>query len=304
VEEKTLQEITDALLESYDLQHPESPRLPAVDQVVSVLGQVKRILFPGYYVEETIPVSDRRFRVGTWLGQLAIDLTLIVDKAFAFASINPHQRPGPVDAKRIVEAFIRSLPEIRSALLLDAHAALAGDPAAHSIDEVILTYPGFKAISTHRVAHWLYHAQVPFLPRMMAEHAHTQTGVDIHPGATIGHSIFIDHGTGVVVGETTVIGNSVKIYQGVTLGALSVQRDQAGSKRHPTIGDNVVIYAGATVLGGSTVVGEGVTLGANVWVTDSVAPQTTVVENLKTLSFRHHPHPLPPGEVGVRHSKK
>ena len=305
VDEKTLQDITDALLKSYDLPQLESPRLPAVDGVVAVLGQIKRILFPGYYVEECIPFSSQRFRVGTWLGQLAGDLGQIIEKACAFAKSNALNPDFEIDVDVVVEGFIRALPGIRAELLLDAHAALEGDPAAQSIEEVILTYPGFNAISTHRIAHWLYLARVPFLPRMMAEHAHTQTGVDIHPGATIGRRFFIDHGTGVVIGETTVIGDAVKIYQGVTLGALSVQRTEAGSKRHPTIEDNVVIYAGATVLGGATRVGCGATLGANVWVTEPVPAKTTVVESVKALSFRNHEHSLPPQDGdGSRQSTK
>ena len=157
------------------------------------------------------------------------------------------------------DQFLTVLPDLRDLLRQDAEAALMGDPAARSVEEIILTYPGFQAITVHRVAHWLHSQGVPFIPRIMSEHAHTLTGIDIHPGATIGTRFFIDHGTGVVIGETTEIGNEVKIYQGVTLGALSVERGFAGSKRHPTLEDRVVIYAGATVLGGDTVVGQGAT---------------------------------------------
>ncbi|MCA9547708.1 MAG: serine acetyltransferase, partial [Myxococcales bacterium] len=179
------------------------------------------------------------------------------------------------EARRIAADFVACLPHIRMALKLDAQAALDGDPAAGSLEEVILTYPGFEAITVHRIAHWLYDAEVPYIPRAMAEHAHMRTGIDLHPGARIGQRFFIDHGTGVVIGETTEIGDDVKIYQGVTLGALSVHRRFAGAKRHPTLEDGVVIYAGATVLGGETVIGRNAVIGGNVWLTASVPPDTT-----------------------------
>ena len=179
-------------------------------------------------------------------------------------------------AGRVVERFAAALPELRRRLLLDAEAMLDGDPAAESLDEVIAAYPGFLAIAIHRLAHELFLARVPVLPRLLAEVAHTRTGVDIHPGATIGASFCIDHGTGVVVGETAVIGDHVKLYQGVTLGALSVAKAAAGTKRHPTIGDRVVLYANATVLGGDTVVGADSVVGGNAFVTSSVPPSSLV----------------------------
>jgi serine O-acetyltransferase len=166
--------------------------------------------------------------------------------------------------------FISKLPAVLQALELDAQAMFYGDPAAVSVDEVILSYPGFFAVAVHRIAHVLQEIGVPLLPRLLSEHAHQRTGIDIHPGAKIGRSFAIDHGTGIVIGETAVIGNGVKLYQGVTLGALSVQKDLAKKKRHPTIGDNVVIYAGATILGGETIIGHDSIVGANAWVTDPV----------------------------------
>ncbi len=177
---------------------------------------------------------------------------------------------GSETADQVTTAFADSLPRVHAALLEDGEAILAGDPAAESLDEVVAAYPGFLAIAIHRVAHELYVLQVPILPRLLAEVAHTRTGVDIHPGATIGRGFCIDHGTGVVVGETAVIGDLVKLYQGVTLGALSVVKTLAGHKRHPTIGDRVVIYANATVLGGDTTVGSDSIIGGNVFVTSSV----------------------------------
>ena len=182
-------------------------------------------------------------------------------------------------ADRVVPAFAEALPEVHARLVLDAEAITAGDPAAESIDEVVAAYPGFLAIATYRLAHELYRQGVPLLPRLMAEVAHTRTGIDIHPGATIGRSFCIDHGTGVVVGETAVIGDDVKLYQGVTLGALSVAKSAAGTKRHPTIADRVVIYAGATVLGGDTVVGEDCVIGGNVFLTSSVPAGSIVYQS-------------------------
>lgn len=185
------------------------------------------------------------------------------------------------EAERVMGIFFERLPRTRELLKLDVVAAYKGDPAARSFSEIILSYPGLRAITTHRVAHELYQLDVPLIPRIMTESVHQRTGIEIHPGATIGESFFIDHGTGVVVGETAVIGNRVRMYQGVTLGARSVKTDDAGlphktGKRHPTIEDDVVIYPGATILGGDTVIGQGATIGGNVWLTRSVPPGVTI----------------------------
>ena len=186
-------------------------------------------------------------------------------------------------AEESAYTFLESLPRIRRLLAKDIQAAYDGDPAAHCIDEIILSYPAAYAITAYRVGHELHNMGVPILPRMLTELAHSRTGIDIHPGAQIGESFFIDHGTGVVIGETTVIGNHVKLYQGVTLGALSFPKDEKGrlirgQKRHPTIEDNVVIYSGATILGGDTTIGEGCVIGGNVWLTESVPPRTRVMQ--------------------------
>jgi serine O-acetyltransferase len=178
-------------------------------------------------------------------------------------------------------AFVESLPQIRDALLLDAQAIYDGDPAANSTDEVILSYPGFLSIALYRIAHELCGHNVPLIPRMLTEVAHRDTGIDIHPGAKIGPSFAIDHGTGIVIGETSEIGSHVKLYQGVTLGALSVEKHMAESKRHPTIGDRVVIYANATILGGDTMIGDGTIVGGNVWITQSVAANSVVTPTAK-----------------------
>ena len=176
----------------------------------------------------------------------------------------------------LVSTYTEQLPNFHTLLKEDAEAIWKGDPAASSIDEVILAYPGFLAIAVYRIAHWLHLEKVPVVPRMITEHAHRLTGVDIHPGATIGRSFVIDHGTGVVIGETTIIKDNVKIYQGVTLGALSVAKSLANKKRHPTIERDVVIYANATILGGETVIGAGSVVGGNVWLTESVSPGSRV----------------------------
>lgn len=189
---------------------------------------------------------------------------------------------GPSPAAELATWFLESLPSLRERLLEDARAISAWDPAAEELDEVILAYPGFLAIAVHRIAHEFYRMKVPVFPRLLAEWAHTRTGIDIHPGASVGQSFAIDHGTGIVIGETSVIGDRVKIYQGVTLGALSVQKGLAGNKRHPTIEDDVVIYAGATILGGSTVVGRKAIIGGNTWITASV-PSGSVVINTPQL---------------------
>ncbi len=181
-----------------------------------------------------------------------------------------------IDCERIVNQFYESLPKIRLMLLDDADAISEGDPAAKNTMEVIRTYPGFFAIAAHRIAHQLYLLELPYVPRIFAEHTHSLTGIDIHPGATIGQRFCIDHGTGIVIGETTHIGDDVKIYQGVTLGALSVEKSMAQTKRHPTIENNVVIYAGATILGGKTIVGHHSIIGGNVWITKSIEPNSTV----------------------------
>jgi serine O-acetyltransferase len=180
------------------------------------------------------------------------------------------------DAEPVVRAFFERMPAVHAALVLDAEAIVRGDPAAESLEEVIIAYPGFLATAVHRVAHELYRLEVPLFPRVLSEWSHRETGIDIHPGARIGTGFAIDHGTGVVIGETSEIGDRVRIYQGVTLGAMAVSKKLANRKRHPTIGDDVVIYANATILGGNTVVGAGSVIGGNVWLTNSIPPRSVV----------------------------
>jgi serine O-acetyltransferase len=189
------------------------------------------------------------------------------------------------DPAAIAAAFFQSLPEIHRQLMIDATAIERGDPAAESVDEVIVAYPGFLAIAVHRIAHRFRELGVPILPRVLTEWAHERTGIDIHPGATVGHPFIIDHGTGIVVGETAVIGNNVKLYQGVTLGALSVTKSLASTRRHPTIENDVVIYANATILGGETVIGRGSVIGGNTWITSSV-PSNSIVYQRSEVHVR------------------
>lgn len=188
-----------------------------------------------------------------------------------------------LDPNTIVFDFFSQLESIKDILLEDAQLIMDFDPAASSIEEVILSYPGFSAITVHRLAHALYQQKVPLIPRMMSEWAHSKTGIDINPGAAIGYPFFIDHGTGVVIGETAIIGNNVKIYQGVTLGALAVRKEDAKSKRHPTIEDNVIIYAGSTILGGNTVIGKDSIIGGNTWITKSIPPFSVVYHKNQTV---------------------
>ena len=310
-----LKQLTKGLVESYDAYPTRADRgepLPSFEAIVGIMEEVRRLLFPGFYADEYLPTLSRDYRVGHWLAKLHQALTRVLSLALSHErSRRDQNRPEPceraesaqsrrsarvesllnsedlcAEADRLAAKLLESLPELRRKLILDARAALEGDPAASNLEEVILTYPGFEAITTHRFAHLLYQECIPYLPRALSEYAHARTGIDLRPGAQIGDSFFIDHGTGVVIGETTVIGNRVKIYQGVTLGALSVKRSLSGSKRHPTIEDDVVIYAGATVLGGQTVIGEGAVIGGNVWIVDSIPSLSTVIG--KPPSFKMH----------------
>jgi serine O-acetyltransferase len=242
---------------------------------------------------------------GLWqLGGVLWDLAFVVHRVTAHRC--PPSGLCPVLAESLAQAAALGdeLPALRAVLATDAEAALDGDPAAHGLDEVIATYPGFFATLVYRLAHSLHRAGIPLLPRLLTEWAHSATGIDIHPGAVIGPRFFIDHGTGVVIGETTVIGASVTIYQGVTLGALNFPRDGdghiiRGRKRHPTIEDRVVIYAEATILGGDTVVGHDSEIGGNVWLTKSVPPHTKVTAPARLEHARRRPAPAPDGEGGT-----
>lgn len=290
-----LRGITREVVDSYgafrDPAHHLDPerRLPSRPAVTRILDNLFAVLYPGFYGVQHLTRDNVEYHVGALLDDIAADLYEQVRLACEFSEPPGEGDVSAGDRERIarkaeaaVERFLGRLAELRRLLVLDAGAAMEGDPAARSFAEIVLAYPGLEAITIQRIAHELWNLGVPLLPRIMTEHAHSRTGIDIHPGAKIGESFFIDHGTGVVVGETAEIGRNVKIYQGVTLGALSFPKDAGGQllrgvKRHPTLRDNVVVYAGATILGGDTVVGEGAVIGGNTWVIESVPPGEKVL---------------------------
>lgn len=291
--ERRLASVVEGILESYrdhgNINHLEGSNLPARSEVSELLDDLLSVVFPGYFNYEPLDELTARYFVGARCARILRRLEKVTGRALAVDC--PGAGASAEELGRVAHEhaldLLQAIPSIRELLASDVQAALAGDPAACSDAEIIMSYPGVTAIAGHRLAHHLYRRRVPLLPRMIAEILHSRTGIDIHPGATIGHSFFIDHGTGVVIGETSMIGNRVKLYQGVTLGALSIKSREAGRKaqRHPTIEDDVTVYAGATILGGDTVIGRGSTIGGNVWLTRSVPPGTTVVLDTPSLRF-------------------
>ncbi|ADV61915.1 serine O-acetyltransferase [Isosphaera pallida ATCC 43644] len=287
-EDRIIDELTRRLVETYDecqgINHFDHLPLPSYEAVVSILNDLMELLFPGYGKRQSVKLAQASYFVGGLLGDLHPRIASQIRRAFRHDCRSPvEDQDFEVVSRDLAYRLLDQLPEIRRILKEDVQAAYDGDPAASGLDEIIFCYPGLKAIAIHRIAHVLHNAGVPLIPRMMTEHAHTLTGIDIHPGATIGPRFFIDHGTGVVIGETTVIGSNVKLYQGVTLGALSFPRDEAtgklirGQKRHPTLENDVVIYANATILGGQTVIGHHSVIGSSCWITRSVAPHSTIL---------------------------
>ncbi|MBI1290546.1 serine acetyltransferase [bacterium] len=271
-------------------RHIDMGPLPNHGEVVEIIGMMRALLFPGYFGRQNLASKSLPYHVGSLLADIHDRLLHQVEDAFLHEAIR-NQRP--VDglreqAQSIIRDFLATIPTLRAILGTDAQAAFDGDPAASSIGEIIFSYPGFFAITVFRIAHELYLRGVPLIPRIMTEHAHSLTGVDLHPGATVDEYFFIDHGTGVVIGETTVIGKRVKIYQGVTLGALSTRGGQRlrGAKRHPTLQDEVTVYSGASILGGETVVGAGAVISSNVFVTKSVPANTRVTVKNPELQYR------------------
>ena len=274
--------------------------LPSRDAIVSVIDKLRELLFPGYFGQLAVTSESLPFHVGNLLAEIRAQVTDQIYHCLCFA--HPGHEGEPVDSpcrKRsaaLTRRFLRRIPAIRRMLALDAQAAYDGDPAAKCLDEVIYCYPGFYAITVYRQAHELLGLGVPLMPRIMTEHAHSVTGCDIHPGARIGKSFFIDHATGVVIGETSRIGRNVKIYQGVTLGALSFPKDERGRvikglQRHPTIRNDVTLYANATILGGKTVIGRGATIGGNTFITESVPAHTVVGQKSPLLTLRSRRSP-------------
>jgi serine O-acetyltransferase len=268
--------------------------MPARSSVVEILDKVVRLLYPGYFS----PARLIEVNVPYYFGQQVTDLYQVLSEQIAFAIRHDCRRFNlpctrcEERGQRTAIEFLRAVPLIQEKLAKDVAAAYEGDPAAKYYDEIIFSYPGLFAITVYRIAHHLHILEVPLIPRIMTEYAHGQTGIDIHPGVSVGESFFIDHGTGVVIGETATIGNHVRIYQGVTLGALSLSKEECeqlrNQKRHPTIEDNVIIYANATILGGNTVIGARSVIGGNVWLTESVPPDTTVFLKKPELIFRQN----------------
>ncbi|MDR0494441.1 MAG: serine acetyltransferase [Treponema sp.] len=284
----------DSLMEAYGLygmvNHAGGANLPGRENIARIVQGLDELIFPGFRENRGLDHSNLRLITAEKVNRLARELIHEIEKSLAFSvrsgSLNCGHGGCHAAAELIVESFFEELPSIRRSLSLDMQACFRGDPAAKSFDEVILSYPGFQAVTVHRLAHFFHKAQVPLIPRMMSELVHGKTGIDIHPGAQIGESFFIDHGTGIVIGETAVIGANVKFYQGVTLGALSVKKEEGNVKRHPTIEDDVTIYANATILGGKTVIGKGSVIGGNVWITGPVPPGTTVYTQAEKQTLR------------------
>lgn len=278
----TTDEMTTRILDSYKtyggINADSAHNFPNRQNVINALQDILSLLFPGFRTAEYLDENNLRYATGERINRIISTLTVEIQKTMCYLAKTADSQKNPCLqlAENAARALIEEIPEIRRKLYLDTKAALDGDPAAQSMEEIILSYPGLEAVAVHRIAHFLHINGIPIIPRIMSEYIHGKTGIDINPGATIGESFFIDHGTGVVIGETCVIGNNVKIYQGVTLGALSVRKELKAKKRHPTIEDNVTIYAGATILGGSTVIGAGSTIGGNTWVTKSVPPESII----------------------------
>ena len=283
--------LIDGILDSYDryglINRNHTEDFPNRQNVVSILSDLQTIVFPGFRAAEDIDSVNIRYITGQKVNNIIANLTREIQKALIYTKSQNCKKEDLVNiaeshcfklAEKTAIALIEEIPEIRRKIQLDVKAAFSGDPAAKSNEEVVISYPGLEAILVYRIAHFLYVSGVPIIPRIMSEHVHGKTGIDIHPGATIGESFFIDHGTGVVVGETCVIGDNVKIYQGVTLGALSVKKNLQNKKRHPTIEDDVTIYANATILGGDTTIGRGSIIGGNTWVTESVPAESVITQ--------------------------
>jgi len=296
--EAGLPKLADNVMTNYQkfggMDHIGGKDLPSKETVIEVLEELFTVLFPGYLGKVEVTKANIRYFLGTTLASIYTRLTIEVEKSLKYICRKIKECPEDICQKRaqvVVSELLERLPEVRSLLSGDIQAAYDGDPAAVSNEEVILSYPCVLAITTYRIAHELYLRGVPLIPRIMSEHVHSLTGIDIHPGAKIGKNFFIDHGTGVVIGETTEIGDNVKLYQGVTLGALSFPKDEKGQiikgrKRHPTVGNNVVIYSGATLLGAEAVVGDDVVIGGNVWITSQVAPGTRITIASPELKYK------------------
>ena len=286
--EKRIEAVVESILEDYsgnrEIDQMAQARQPDKDVIIDLIEKLRRIVFPGYFREKNYQIYNAKHNLSMLIEDVMYNLSRQVSLVFLESGRTEE------DAQETCLAFLGKIPQVRAMVQTDLQAAYDGDPAATGMAEVIFSYPGLFAITVYRLAHELYALHVPMIPRIMTEYAHSITGIDIHPGATIGKYFFIDHGTGIVVGETTVIGDNVKIYQGVTLGGLSTRGGQSlrGKRRHPTIEDNVTIYANASILGGDTVIGQGCVIGASAFITKSVPACTTV--SIKSQELQMKPH--------------
>ena len=287
--------IVDLLMEDYSkgrtIDENKIFEYPEKDVVIDILEKLKVVIYPGYYRNSNYRTFTVRNNISVLLEDIIYNLkkqTAIVLR-YTPKFENSTSEEISAESERVTFAFLEKIPKIREYIETDIQAFYDGDPAAYNKDEIICTYPGLYAIFSYRIAHELFLLGVPLIPRVMTEHAHSLTGIDIHPGTTIGKYFFIDHGTGIVIGETTAIGDNVKIYQGVTLGALSTRGGQnlRGKKRHPTIHDNVTIYSGASILGGDTVIGKNVVIGGNAFITGSIPEGAKVSVKSQELMFRY-----------------
>lgn len=278
--------------EAYSHTHIGYEPIPSKGYVIEIIDRLREILFPGYFNKSKLNPLNLRYNIGLSVSVLFDMLSEQISCSLRHNCFRYDQACIQcIDyGHKVTLDFFHSIPDIQKKLSKDVSATYAGDPAAESTDEIIFSYPGIFAISIYRIGHRLYELNVPLLPRIMTEYAHTVTGIDIHPAAEIGDSFVIDHGTGVVIGETAIIGDNVRIYQGVTLGALSIPPDGGdklkSKKRHPTIENDVIIYSGATILGGDTVIGANSIIGGNVWITESVPPNTKVIMKSPQLIYR------------------
>ncbi len=288
--EQKIESVVDSILEDYrggrDIDKIEPLRRPDKDVIIDIIEKLRRIVFPGYFKDKNYRIYNAKHNLSMLIEDVMFNLNRQI--ALVFCEAGEPETSAQDHAQQVVLEFFRQIPQVRALVQTDLQASYDGDPAATGMAEIIFAYPGLFAITVYRLAHVLYTLNVPMLPRIMTEHAHSITGIDIHPGAAIGKYFFIDHGTGIVIGETTVIGENVKIYQGVTLGGLSTRGGQSlrGKRRHPTIEDNVTIYANASILGGDTVIGAGSVIGANAFITKSIAPGTTVTIKNQELQYR------------------
>ncbi|HUO06811.1 MAG TPA: serine acetyltransferase [Phycisphaerae bacterium] len=294
---KPVQPLVQAIVDSYNAEprtrHIDAGHLPNRDAIIELLKLIRELLFPGYFGKQNLTAEMLNYHVGELLAIIQDKLFQQVRNAIRHQATRRGAECPTCDdtAEAIVREFLGTIPQLRATLATDVQAAFDGDPAAADTDEIIFSYPGLFAITIYRIAHELHKQQVPLIPRIMTEYAHNLTGIDIHPGATIGEFFFIDHGTGVVIGETTTIGQHVKLYQGVTLGALSTRGGQTlrGAKRHPTLEDDVTVYSGTSVLGGETIIGKGAIIAGNVFLTQSVPPHTRVSMKNPELQYRNRP---------------